>query len=100
MSLEPKKRHQEFSEAEKEAVISAFSQEFDSESEPSPAAPVSSLRNVVRSSKFRHIEGKYRHQSSYITKLPSLSSTVPGDSNGFQVDRASIHFLIIVGDAD
>lgn len=40
---------------------------------------------VVRSSKFRHIEGKSRHNSTYITKIPALSSTVPGDSNAFQV---------------
>ena len=41
--------------------------------------------NIVRSSKFRHIEGHFRERSSFINKFPSLSSTVPGDSNAFQV---------------
>ena len=41
--------------------------------------------NIVRSSKFRHIEGKFKHRSTFISKIPSLSSTVPGDSNAFQV---------------
>lgn len=41
--------------------------------------------NIVRSSKFRHIEGYLRDRSSFVTKFPSLSSTVPGDSNAFQV---------------
>lgn len=41
--------------------------------------------NIVRSSKFRHIEGHLCERSSFITKFPSLSSTVPGDSNAFQV---------------
>lgn len=61
----------------------------------SPEPPVSSTSTttsctpkrvaIVRSSKFRHIEGKARHSSTYITKIPALSSTVPGDSNAFQV---------------
>lgn len=42
--------------------------------------------NIVRPSKFRHIEGKFRHRSTFISKMPSLSSTVPGDSNAFQVN--------------
>lgn len=41
--------------------------------------------NIVRSSKFRHIEGKFKHRSTFINKLPPLSSTVPGDSNLLQV---------------
>ena len=70
-------------------------QERNSEAQPevesgadNPEFERSSLKNlnIVRSSKFRHIEGKHMHQSSQITKIPSLSSTVPGDSNGFQVD--------------
>lgn len=53
---------------------------------PSHASSTKSL-TIVRSSKFRHIEGKFKHQSTFITKLPSLSSTVPGDSNAFQANR-------------
>lgn len=48
---------------------------------------VSSTKSIVRSSKFRHIEGKFRHKSSFISKIPRLSSTVPGDSNAFQVKK-------------
>ena len=43
--------------------------------------------NVVRSSKFRHIEGKFRHRSTFINRIPALNSTVPGDSNAFQVEH-------------
>ena len=48
-------------------------------------SPAPVIKSVVRSSKFRHIEGKSKHSSTCITKIPSLCSTVPGDSNAFQV---------------
>ena len=47
--------------------------------------PSPKVLNIVRSSKFRHIEGHMMHRSTQIDKIPKLSSTVPGDSNAFQV---------------
>ena len=48
---------------------------------PTPKA----VLNIVRSSKVRHVEGRIAHKSTHIEKLPKLSTTVPGDSNAFQV---------------
>ena len=48
-------------------------------------SPSPKVLNIVRSSKFRHIEGHMMHRSTNIDKIPKLSSTVPGDSNAFQV---------------
>lgn len=95
VSLDPKKPQQEISMAQtKEANITGSQEnkpKYQPEVDPSagnPVSEVSSLKslNIVRSSKFRHIEGKYKHRSSYITKIPSLSATVPGDCNAFQVE--------------
>jgi len=51
--------------------------------------------NIVRSSKFRHIEGSLKDKTTFITKFPSLSSTVPGDSNAFQVTFTGFCFPLI-----
>ncbi len=51
---------------------------------------------IVRSSKFRHIDGKFKHRSSFITKFPALRSTVPGDSNSFQVCLNNVQLTDIV----
>ncbi len=50
-----------------------------------PRSPPPKVLNIVRSSKFRHIEGQTMHRSTYIDKIPKLNGTVPGDSNAFQV---------------
>ena len=52
-------------------------------------------KNIVRSSKFRHIEGSSKDRATFITKFPSLSSTVPGDSNSFQVTFVQFILLFI-----
>lgn len=57
--------------------------------EASTKNPIKKTLNIVRSSKFRHIEGKFHQKSSFINKIPPLSSTVPGDSNAFQVRQDS-----------
>ena len=41
----------------------------------------------MRSSKVRHVEGRLAHKSTHVEKLPKLSTTVPGDSNAFQVSQ-------------
>ena len=50
-------------------------------SSPTPKAAL----NIVRSSKVRHVEGRIAHKSTHIEKLPKMNTTVPGDSNAFQV---------------
>ena len=50
--------------------------------------------SFVRSSKFRHIEGQLSHRSSAIDKLPSLSSTVPGDSNAFDGNKERVAVVL------
>lgn len=52
----------------------------------SPRSPPPKVLNIVRSSKFRHIDGQMMHRSTHIDKVPKLSSTVPGDSNAYQVE--------------
>ena len=59
--------------------------EVEVESPSSAVAVATKNLAIVRSSKFRHIEGHLRDRSSFIRKFPSLSSVVPGDSNAFQV---------------
>ena len=39
------------------------------------------LLNIVRTSKFHHIEGIVMHKSTHIDSIPELCRTVPGDSN-------------------
>ena len=53
--------------------------------EEKEAAPVVNpkLLNIVRTSKFRHIEGSVMHKSTHIDGIPPLCETVPGDSNAF-----------------
>ena len=53
--------------------------------EEKEAAPVANpkLLNIVRTSKFRHIEGSVMHKSTHIDGIPPLCETVPGDSNAF-----------------
>ena len=50
--------------------------------------------NLVRSSKFRHIEGQLSHRSSAIDKVPTISSTVPGDSNAFAVNKERVGVVL------
>jgi coronin-7 len=50
-------------------------------------SPTPKPLNIVRSSKFRHIQGGTMHRSTHIEKLPKLSMAVPGDCNGFQANR-------------
>ena len=33
------------------------------------------------------MEGRLAHKSTHVEKLPKLSTTVPGDSNAFQVSQ-------------
>ena len=59
-----------------------------SSEEPQAAqSPPPKVLNIVRSSKFRHIQGGTMHRSTHIEKLPRLSVAVPGDSDAFQVRR-------------
>ena len=72
----------------KSAVIQKDSEQAPAVAESKSVSEVSDAAKtitIVRSSKFRHIEGKFRHRSTFISKLPSLSTTVPGDSNVVQV---------------
>ena len=55
------------------------------ESRSSSFSPTPKVLNIVRSSKFRHIQGGTMHRSTHIEKLPKLSVAVPGESNAFQV---------------
>ena len=48
-------------------------------------SPSPKVLNIVRSSKYRHIEGHMMHRSTTIDKIPKLSTIVPGDSDAFQV---------------
>ncbi|CAI8048905.1 Coronin-7 [Geodia barretti] len=59
----------------------------EEESRSSSFSPTPKVLNIVRSSKFRHIQGGTLHRSTHIEKLPKLSVAVPGDSNGFQANR-------------
>jgi coronin-7 len=52
--------------------------------------------SFVRSSKFRHIEGQLSHRSSAIDKVPAISSTVPGDSNAFAVNKERVGVVLSV----
>ena len=52
--------------------------------------------SFVRSSKFRHIEGQLCHRSSTIDKVPTISSTVPGDSNAFAVNKERVGVVLSV----
>ena len=52
--------------------------------------------SFVRSSKFRHIEGQLSHRSSAIDKVPMISSTVPGDSNAFAVNKERVGVVLSV----
>lgn len=52
--------------------------------------------SFVRSSKFRHIEGHLSHRSSTIDKVPTISSTVPGDSNAFAVNKERVAVVLSV----
>lgn len=54
------------------------------------------VMTFVRSSKFRHIEGRMSHPSSTIDKVPSLSTTVPGDSNAFHVNKERVAVVLSV----
>ena len=59
--------------------------------------PTAKSRTFVRSSKFRHIVGKDKHNSTFLTKIPALSATVPGDSNGFQVLLEIVMVCLLYG---
>jgi len=48
-------------------------------------SPSPKVLNIVRSSKYRHIEGHMMPRSTLIDKIPKLSTIVPGDSDAFQV---------------
>jgi coronin-7 len=50
-------------------------------------SPPAKVLNIVRSSKFRHIQGGTMHRSTHIEKLPKLSVAIPGESNAFQANR-------------
>jgi coronin-7 len=56
-------------------------QEEESEEPKRPVNP--KVLNLVRSSKFRHIEGSIAHKSTHIESMPDLNRTIPGDSNAF-----------------
>ena len=47
--------------------------------------PPAKVLNIVRSSKVRHVEGQTLHKSTFIDRVPTISTTVPGDSNAFAV---------------
>ena len=108
MSLEPGKQQVKENNKERVSHAKPVSEEkcgVKQSSEVKAKAPVSSERgitnptstdkgstatkplNIVRSSKFRHIEGSVKDRSTFISKFPSLNSTVPGDSNAFQVSK-------------
>ncbi len=67
------------------SVKSELSSPSTNEASSVPSSAPPKALNIVRSSKLRHIEGSSRDRATFITKFPSLSSTVPGDSNAFQV---------------
>lgn len=64
------------------------------------SAAAAKVQSFVRSSKVRHIEGKSLHKSTYIDRVPPLSTTIPGDSNAFAVSLGRLmwfymYFVII-----
>lgn len=59
-----------------------------------PKSPPHKVISFVRSSKFRHIEGQLSHRSSAIDKVPTISSTVPGDSNAFAVNKERVGVVL------
>lgn len=61
-----------------------------------PKSPPHKVISFVRSSKFRHIEGQLSHRSSAIDKVPTISSTVPGDSNAFAVNKERVGVVLSV----
>ena len=61
-----------------------------------PKSPRHKVISFVRSSKFRHIEGQLSHRSSTIDKVPTISSTVPGDSNAFAVNKERVGVVLSV----
>lgn len=52
----------------------------------SPAKPIKAFTGV-RASKFRHLHGTPMHKSNNIENVRNLSISLPGDSDGFQVNR-------------
>ena len=60
---------------------------------PSKSTP-HKVMSFVRSSKFRHVEGQLSHRSSAIDKVPTISSTVPGDSNAFAVNKERVAVVL------
>ncbi|KAK2563477.1 Coronin-7 [Acropora cervicornis] len=52
----------------------------------SPAKPIKAFTGV-RASKFRHLHGTPMHKSKNIENVHNLSISLPGDSDGFQVNR-------------
>ncbi|XP_074621834.1 coronin-7-like [Acropora palmata] len=52
----------------------------------SPAKPIKAFTGV-RASKFRHLHGTPMHKSKNIENVRNLSISLPGDSDGFQVNR-------------
>ena len=65
--------------------ILSFSVSQVIETSQSSSFPAKKPVKIVRSSKVRYIEGKLLHNSMFIQKLPKLSNSIPGESNGFSV---------------
>lgn len=76
---------------DKESSISMSSDDHpDSnviETSQSSSFPAKKPVKIVRSSKVRYIEGKLLHSSVFIQKLPKLSNSIPGESNGFSANK-------------
>ncbi len=85
----------EVSDAAKSSTVSEVSDAAKS-STVSEVSDAAKSMSIVRSSKFRHIEGKFKHRSTFISKLPSLSSTVPGDANVFQVKYNNVNMIYLL----
>lgn len=69
-----------FQQAESQSISAS-----DSTTE-SPAKTIRAFTGV-RASKFRHLHGKPMHKSNNIENVRNLSISLPGDSDGFQVNQ-------------
>lgn len=76
-----------------DSVKQSFSNKEASESDkktPSPAVKRSTRTFGMRVSKFRHLNGNVFPKEFHITDLPTLTRTVPGESNGFDANEKRI----------
>ena len=83
------------------ASIQSAAQPVPQDIQPTPAAgdPVSESSakpkktfTGVRVSKFRHLHGTPMHKSNNIENVRNLSTSLPGDSDAFQVNQEFVAF--------